>query len=87
MVSNAPNCPSCGNLMILRSGVFGEFYGCSKYPNCTTTVSLDDVDEKFNIAHNFHDGEEFGICKRCGETDTLSDMGYCNYCQHVWDKD
>ena len=31
-------CPNCGNKMILRKGPFGEFWGCSNYPKCKTTV-------------------------------------------------
>lgn len=82
-----PQCPSCGSDMQKRTGKFGEFWGCSKFPNCTTTVSLHDVDEKFDVPTYSHDGESYGICARCGEKDSLSDMRLCNYCQHMWDKD
>ena len=27
-------CPNCGSSMLLRSGKYGKFYGCSNYPNC-----------------------------------------------------
>lgn len=80
-------CPTCNSKMVKRNGVFGEFWGCSKYPECTTTVSLDDVDEKYGVVNYHHDGESYGICERCGEKDTLSDMNFCNYCQHMFDKD
>ena len=30
-------CPVCGNLMVLRKGKFGEFFGCSGYPTCRYT--------------------------------------------------
>jgi very-short-patch-repair endonuclease len=30
-------CPKCGSRMLLRSGRFGKFYGCSKYPYCRAT--------------------------------------------------
>lgn len=30
-------CPRCGGKLILRKGEYGEFYGCSKYPNCKFT--------------------------------------------------
>lgn len=81
-----PNCPLCGSTMKVKTGPFGPFWGCSRYPNCTATVSLSDVDE-FRQATYYHDGEYYGICERCGTEDTLSDMGLCNYCQHMWDKD
>lgn len=82
-----PNCPSCGSPMRKRNGTFGEFFGCSKYPDCTTTVSLYDVDEDFDVATFSHDGDSFGVCQRCQEKDTLSDMNLCSYCQHMWDND
>ena len=27
-------CPRCGKKLVLRKGSYGEFYGCSGYPNC-----------------------------------------------------
>ena len=30
-------CPKCSALMNLRSGKFGDFFGCSKYPKCRGT--------------------------------------------------
>lgn len=33
-------CPK-GHPMVIRSGRYGEFYGCTKYPNCKETLSLD----------------------------------------------
>ena len=30
-------CPRCGSIMILRSGRYGKFYGCSKFPYCRGT--------------------------------------------------
>lgn len=82
-----PKCPSCGSLMIKRNGPYGEFWGCSKYPNCVTTVSLFDVDDKFDEPLNYHYGPSYGACLRCGELDTLSEQGFCSYCQHMWEKD
>ncbi len=36
--STVPNpCPTCGSRMLLRSGRYGKFYGCSKYPYCRAT--------------------------------------------------
>ena len=31
---NAPSCPKCGKSMKKRNGQYGEFYGCSGYPEC-----------------------------------------------------
>ena len=30
-------CPKCGGKLVLRSGQYGEFYGCSNYPKCKYT--------------------------------------------------
>lgn len=32
-----PSCPLCGGPMQLRSGKFGEFWGCLNYPDCRGT--------------------------------------------------
>jgi len=32
-----PSCPKCGGLLIRRKGKFGEFWGCSSYPDCRYT--------------------------------------------------
>lgn len=34
------NCPSCGCELVLRKGKFGEFYGCSGFPNCRYTRNV-----------------------------------------------
>ena len=33
-------CPNCGKPMIIRSGRFGKFLGCSGYPECKTIVNI-----------------------------------------------
>ncbi|MBI1730162.1 type I DNA topoisomerase [Candidatus Acetothermia bacterium] len=42
MAQEAPKkiCPKCGAPMNLREGKFGRFYGCSKYPDCKTTLPV-----------------------------------------------
>lgn len=30
-------CPRCGKALVKRSGAYGEFYGCTGYPDCTFT--------------------------------------------------
>lgn len=37
--ADAPYCPECGGRMVSRSGQFGDFYGCSNYPECTGTIT------------------------------------------------
>jgi DNA topoisomerase-1 len=34
-------CPSCGKFMVIRDSRIGQFLGCSGYPECKTTLSLD----------------------------------------------
>ena len=38
-------CPACKSPMRLRDGTHGHFYGCSRYPKCRETVSIDDPEE------------------------------------------
>lgn len=35
-------CPNCGYLLIKRKGKKGEFYGCSNFPNCRHTISINE---------------------------------------------
>ena len=30
-------CPKCGSPLVLRTGKYGEFLGCSNYPRCRYT--------------------------------------------------
>lgn len=34
-------CKSCGSKMVKRKSQYGEFYGCSQYPTCKMTASLE----------------------------------------------
>ncbi|RJQ44094.1 MAG: type I DNA topoisomerase [Nitrospiraceae bacterium] len=33
-------CPKCGSPMVIRTGRYGKFISCSKYPECKTTKAL-----------------------------------------------
>jgi DNA helicase-4 len=35
--STGPSCPVCGASMVLRTGPYGQFYGCSSWPSCPGT--------------------------------------------------
>lgn len=39
-------CPECESVMRLRNGKYGKFYGCSAYPKCKSTLSLDQAKEQ-----------------------------------------
>ena len=34
-------CPRCGSDVVLRKGKYGEFIGCSQYPKCDWTTSVE----------------------------------------------
>ncbi|GIV09492.1 MAG: DNA topoisomerase 1 [Fimbriimonadales bacterium] len=38
VVETERTCPTCGATMVLRSGRYGEFLACSRYPDCKTTL-------------------------------------------------
>ena len=38
--TSVPNCPLCGGTMVLREGKYGQFFGCSRYPNCKGTRKI-----------------------------------------------
>jgi DNA topoisomerase-1 len=33
-------CPTCGAPMVLRTGRYGQFLACSRYPDCKTTLPV-----------------------------------------------
>lgn len=33
-------CPECGHPVVLKDGRFGEFFGCTNFPDCRFTCSL-----------------------------------------------
>jgi hypothetical protein len=35
-----PPCPKCGAAMVERSGAYGEFWGCSNYPECKGLIKI-----------------------------------------------
>lgn len=39
-VKAVPVCPKCGNVLKKRNGKFGEFWGCSGYPECRFTMNV-----------------------------------------------
>jgi len=39
--SSDKECPKCGKVMYIRKSQYGEFLGCSGYPNCKTIMDMD----------------------------------------------
>ena len=37
---NVKRCPKCGNVLMLRHGKYGDFYGCAGYPVCSHTENV-----------------------------------------------
>ena len=37
---NRSKCPQCNNVLVKRSGKYGEFWGCSNYPECKHAQSV-----------------------------------------------
>ncbi len=54
-------CPECGQQMAVRSSRFGQFLGCSGYPECKTTIAL--TKEGTPVPPD-RPSEE--LCKNCG---------------------
>ncbi len=57
-------CPKCGSAMLLRKSRYGTFLGCSKYPECKTTVPCD---EQGNPLPKIKPDEVGVECPECGK--------------------
>ena len=56
-------CPKCSKPMIHKKGRFGEFLGCSDYPECKTTQK---IDKEGNILPPKPPAEPSGVkCYKC----------------------
>ncbi len=47
-------CSKCGDLMIVKKGKFGSFWGCFSYPRCDHSVSLKKAFMKETMKTNIH---------------------------------
>lgn len=54
-------CDKCGSNFILRNSTKGKFYGCSNYPNCKRTMTIEDAEmwrkDTVAMAKEVFDGE------------------------------
>ena len=41
-------CPQCGRPVVIKSGKYGPFYGCTNWPSCDFTFAVE-YDEEFDI--------------------------------------
>ena len=59
-------CPNCGNKMVVRESRYGEFLGCSGYPECKTRMPLAADAEKAERAR-LEPRETDQVCPNCGK--------------------
>ena len=67
-------CPKCGGQVVLRSGNFGAFYGCTNYPNCDYTQKCICPQCKSNLILRTKKGHFLGC----------SNYPKCTYTQKVY---
>ncbi len=56
-------CKKCGSDMIIKTGRFGKYLACTKYPECKTTKSLNPEEAKQQEAVEASNEK----CEKCGE--------------------
>ena len=39
-VSKEHRCPRCNGMLVMRSGIYGNFWGCNRYPECKYTRNI-----------------------------------------------
>jgi len=54
-------CPKCGSTMIIKDSKKGQFLGCSRYPECKTTLSLD---KNGKVIQSYQETDM--KCEKCG---------------------
>ncbi|MDR2666204.1 MAG: type I DNA topoisomerase [Endomicrobium sp.] len=54
-------CPKCGSYMVIKDFKRGQFLGCSGYPECKTTLSLDNSGK---VIQNYQETDM--KCEKCG---------------------
>ncbi|GMO65427.1 MAG: type I DNA topoisomerase [Endomicrobiia bacterium] len=54
-------CPKCGSSMVIKDFRRGQFLGCSRYPKCKITLSIDNSGKVINASY-----ETDMKCEKCG---------------------
>jgi len=39
-VSEEYRCPRCNGMLVMRNGIYGNFWGCNRYPQCRYTRNV-----------------------------------------------
>lgn len=61
-------CPSCGTLMVIKSGRFGKFLACPNYPKCRSTLPYDEATGKAAQPAAGAEAASEVKCSKCGRT-------------------
>lgn len=69
-------CPTCGTLMVIKSGRFGKFLACPNYPKCRTTLPYDEETGTVAVQHKTESEPQVAVpvvqsdvkCAKCGRT-------------------
>jgi DNA topoisomerase-1 len=88
-------CPKCGAGMVIKSGRFGKFISCSKYPECKTTKPIgigvrcpqegcdgEIVEKRSKAGRSFFGCSKYPDCKFASWSKPVS--GKCPQCQHLF---
>lgn len=78
MAETVYQCPDCSNILKLRNGWYGKFYGCSSYPKCRKTVpvvmiesyaisSVGEVKQQSILEYNQYQSDFFAAIKSGSE--------------------
>jgi DNA topoisomerase-1 len=71
------DCPNCGRKLLLRRGRFGEFFACSGYPECKTSMNVGENgepvarEEKVAVEVPGLSPDETKTCDKCGKPMTV----------------
>jgi len=77
-IPTGETCPECGKGEILmKSGRFGLFFGCSRYPECSYTRNPEPTEGEAEVAgEEAAPAEEVPPCEKCGSPMTLRRSRY-----------
>ncbi|MDF3001610.1 MAG: putative C-terminal domain of topoisomerase [Bacillota bacterium] len=62
------SCELCDGHYIIRSGIHGTFFGCSNYPKCKSTKTIQDKTYSWLETHGIHIYEVEQPCWKCGKS-------------------
>lgn len=70
-------CPTCGKLMVIKSGRFGKFLACPGYPQCRTTLPYDELTGTVAEPKEKTPDKQSDVkCSKCGRTMVIKQGKY-----------